>query len=301
MMTTMPDKSLDAIAAELCAARDRLEQKAGRDPGVLGVARLLGRVGNRLARPPRVAILGEFNSGKSTLANALIGSELLPTSIHANTRIPILIRYAQFPVLSVEMRDGTRNAVSLASLPGLDTRRARLLMLGLPVARLKNFEIIDTPGLASGQSRLDGLTIEACARSHFAVWCTSAQQAWKATERAQWVSLPKRLRTNSILAVSHIDGLRGDERNVERLRQRIASEAAPLFRGYALVSGADAADSARDRAGAQWHDSGGAEIEALVSDSVSLEMASRAEAAERVLERAARKLIPAKPQPALVA
>lgn len=285
----MTTAAVHTIAAELTAACHRLERRGNRDPRLARIARLVGRIGTRLARPPRIVVLGEFNAGKSTVANALIGSELLPTSVHANTRIPIHIKYAQFPILSVERSNGVHEALSFNAPPPVDPRQARMLHLGLPVERLKTFELIDTPGLAQGQSHLDSLTRAAAGRANFALWCTTATQAWKATERSVWLSLPQRLRASSVLAITQLDGV-NDERAVARLRQRIEAEVAPLFRSYAMLSGAAAADSARNRPNPAWEASGGAALEDCVARSIAVEMTKRFESAERLLSRVADRL-----------
>ena len=60
----------------------------------------LERMDAGLARAPRVAILGEVNSGKTSVADLLLGAGLLPTSVVANTQVPVLIRYAEATALT---------------------------------------------------------------------------------------------------------------------------------------------------------------------------------------------------------
>jgi hypothetical protein len=282
-----------AISDELLATCRRLAQGARVDGSVASVARLIGRVGARLARPPRIALLGEFNTGKSTLANVLMGSGVLPTSVHANTRVPVLLHYADVVTVEVELADYSRHPMSLAEVGALQRGEARLLHVGLPVAGLKKFELIDTPGLATGQGRLDELSLEACTRSHVAIWCTMSTQAWKASEKAVWRSLPQRLQSGGILVVTHKDAVRVG-RDRDRLAARLAAEARPHFRSLVMMAAADAeralnnvGDSARVEL---WRESGGAELEALVLEAVAGHLALRVGAAERLLDRAARRL-----------
>ncbi|MER5514306.1 dynamin family protein [Streptomyces sp. NPDC002763] len=76
---------LDRIAADLAALAD-------------------GR-GRRLFR---VAVVGEFNRGKSTLVNRLLGRDLLPTGSLPVTRVPVVVRAAQDETLTVRWPDGRR-------------------------------------------------------------------------------------------------------------------------------------------------------------------------------------------------
>ena len=47
--------------------------------------------------PVRIAVIGEFNSGKTSLVNSLLGASLLPTSFTTHTAYPTLVRFAVKP------------------------------------------------------------------------------------------------------------------------------------------------------------------------------------------------------------
>lgn len=276
------------LSAELLASQHRLASWSDGTSLAANIARLVGRVGTRLSRPPRVVLLGEFNSGKSTLANVLLGSGVLPTSIHANTRVPILIRYAETPTLEVEFSGGMRHAISMTAAQDVSRGSARMLHLGLPLVQLKTFELIDTPGFAEGRHVKD-FCLDACRRSHVAVWCTSALQAWKATEVSTWAAVPQRLRRNSVLVVSHKDVLNA-ERDEARIRARLEMETKGQFRKIVLVSGLEAEHVRPGSAGFDdeaWRASGGASLHSALQESVEIEMKSRIGSAERILARAA--------------
>lgn len=54
----------------------------------------------------RVAVLGQFKRGKSTLLNALLGSPLLPVGVTPITAIPTFIRYGEDIIARVTFQDG---------------------------------------------------------------------------------------------------------------------------------------------------------------------------------------------------
>ncbi|MGW4104148.1 dynamin family protein [Streptomyces sp. NPDC004976] len=54
----------------------------------------------------RIAVVGEFNRGKSTLINRLIGREILPTGPRPVTRAPVTVRGAQADSLRLTWPDG---------------------------------------------------------------------------------------------------------------------------------------------------------------------------------------------------
>lgn len=310
MMTPLP-LSPAQLSNEMFAAQRRLSEHQTAPCGTrtapsgmtARLARFIGRLGNQLNKPPRIVLLGEFNSGKSTLANALLGAEVLPTSVHVNTRVPLLIHYSDSVSLTYEDHERVRHPLSMSAIEELTQGAARMLRVGLPLARLKSFELIDTPGLATGCSQVDDLKLEACRRSHIAVWCTVATQAWKASEQSIWRAMPCRLRQRGILAVTHRDAVRSDH-DAKRLMSRLDAEAGAQFNQIVMVAASDAlaaaqlASTSPDSvdATAQWATSGGRELEHRLRNIIDSEMTSRRGSAERLLERTSQRLL----QPGLV-
>ena len=184
--------SLDASRADAILAIPAPDSGGQSDldrPFAREARRALASLAALAERPPCVVLLGERNSGKSTAANALIGAGLLPTNIVVSTRYPTLIRYAPRPSLHAVLKDGRR--VAIADEADLVSLAPALLEVGLPVPRLKRFEVLDTPaGFAPDRlAALPGLSAQLVT-----VWCTLATQAWKANEQASWLALDARLR-----------------------------------------------------------------------------------------------------------
>ena len=291
-MTTPPPA--EAVAAALQASRIRIEALALTKPGARPFARMLARLAHLLAAPPRVVLLGEFNSGKSTLANALIGAEALPTSIHANTRVPIHARFSSRPTLCVEFDGGRREPLTELMLPQLQDGRVRMLHAGVVIPRLKLFELIDTPGLqpggaaGAGAGRADRLALEACRRAHIAIWCTASTQAWKASEAQMWRLVPERLKSHSLLVATLSDALNND-RDRFRVEERLQAEAGPHFAAVILAAGAEvealrADPNARDHA-ERWTSCGGEAIDRELQALIDREKADRTASVARVLAR----------------
>jgi hypothetical protein len=194
----------------------------------------LARMEKVLARPPRVAIVGEVNSGKTSVAELLLGAGILPSSVVANTRVPILLGYAESTVLYAITQNG-RHLLTEDTLDVLPSGlQLKGIEIGLPSERLQEFEILDTPTIyEAGDISTD---------AHIFVWCTVATRAWTESERAIWSALPPRCWRNALLVATHKDSLQhpGDIMKIER---RLRAAAGSMFRDIIFVSAAGDAAS----------------------------------------------------------
>jgi small GTP-binding protein len=156
-------------------------------------AALVALSGER-ARPIRVAIVGEFNAGKSTFINALIGADVAPTGVLPTTATLHHLRYATDPIARIHLRASTRDpqqplerivpvpelrATLLSTSPG-SVARVEIL---LPIASLTRVEVIDTPGFNAPDASHAEAAREAFEEADAVLWLLDAAQAMKKTER----------------------------------------------------------------------------------------------------------------------
>jgi len=220
---------LARITGEL--REERLKLQAVSDVSPPEVVRALTCIEAQLVRPLRIAIVGEFNSGKSSLANLLLGIEGLPTAVISSTQIPTLLYHSVRPQVFVVDRNDRRTEVrDITSIPKTSVRR---LEVGLPSPRLLGVEILDLPGLADPRFErgMGDLMLET---AHVLLWCTASTQAWKESERLAWEILPAPLRRYALLVVTHSD-LVNDAKDTHKLLRRLRMEAG-AFRDILLVS-----------------------------------------------------------------
>lgn len=102
-----------------------------------------------------IAVVGEFSKGKSTLVNALIRQNLLPTGLLPSTAVLTKLTYHQHPTL-VYQGDGSRQKLPLSEEGWKFIGNARtgaergvVAFVGVedPWLRDGNYEIVDTPGV----------------------------------------------------------------------------------------------------------------------------------------------------------
>jgi hypothetical protein len=200
-----------------------------------GSVRALGRIERALKRPCRFVIFGECNSGKSTLANALVGSAVLPTDVNSNTRIPTLLGYSAKPHVSACRANGELQPLSLRAVETANDWP--YLCVGLPIPSLKTLEIVDLPGLGEQHAYAKEALLHAH-RADIVLWCTTGIQAWETGERAYWASQPVWLKSRSLLVVTHGDLLESSA-HAEKLVARLRMETAGEFRDVILMSALD--------------------------------------------------------------
>jgi hypothetical protein len=265
---------------------------AGRSPAAQ-LAPALQHLDHDLSRKPRVAILGEFNAGKTTLTNLLARTRALDTDVLANTRLPTLVHDGAQdaePILVPERsRDGT------ATNPLGVTMRVpfEYELSASPADLLKACSIIDTPGLAD-PTHADRVGDVFARIADIAIWCSVAGQCWRESERQAWDSFPGRLRRYGVLVLTGADSVpRAADR--QRILARLQREAVGRFGVILFLSGRDAAAAIDDATGqitnpGLWEESGAAEIERVVARLVRHVSDQRALRSRRWAERLLRQM-----------
>jgi hypothetical protein len=197
----------------------------------------------------------------------MLGASVLPTNLGDQVRSAVLISYASKPSLAAEYNNHRRVAVDWSAAARIPFHDIRKLRLGLPNHLLKSTRLLETPGFATGCEELDRRAFEACRRADAAIWCTPAMQAWKASERDAWTSLPEHNRGRSILAITYMDAIPSQTER-ERLMARILAEAAVHFGKVVIIANENATRARQWGAVGDnevlWHASGGAELRAVV-------------------------------------
>lgn len=106
----------------------------------------------------KVAVMGEFNRGKSSLINALLGSEVLPTKMLPTTAVISKITYGIEKSVEIHYKNGKTEQISIKDLAGYVTKltdkgsalaaEIEEAVVTYPTQYGKNgIDIYDTPGL----------------------------------------------------------------------------------------------------------------------------------------------------------
>ncbi len=154
-----------------------------------------------------LVVVGEFNSGKSAVINALLGQSLLEEGVTPTTTQVHLLKYG------AEMtREPTEEYV---------------LALSLPVDFLNEINIVDTPGTNAIIRRHEEITQDFVPRSDLVLFVTSADRPFTESER----SFMERIRSwgkKVVVIVNKVDILE-NENQIQEVQDFIAENAKALL------------------------------------------------------------------------
>ncbi len=189
----------------------------------------------------RVAIAGEFSTGKSALINSLLGEDLLPTGLEACTAVVTRIRCAapgEEPAVRVQFRKSGVKKVErgrlreLLTFEGSDTEDAPLeaeVVLSGGTFLDHGIEIVDTPGVNDPDARGEQITLGFLPQADAIIFVTHAARAFKESELE---FLRDRIgdqdRERVLFAVNACDLLE-EEGDFDDLRSRAASVIGDTF------------------------------------------------------------------------
>lgn len=188
---------------------------------------------NAEQRKPRLALMGEFSAGKSTLSNLLLGCDPLPTRVTATRLPPVWMSFGDEAAFAIG-HDGEEVPIGLDEINKVDLSETRLIRVFLRSELLELCDLIDMPGISDPNMSSDVW------RSVFdladsVIWCTHATQAWRQSEAATWERLRDLTRGDNLLLITQFDKLIA-ERDRARVLARVRKETDGQFSAVYPVS-----------------------------------------------------------------
>ena len=179
-----------------------------------------------------VAVMGEFKKGKSSLINALLGSNILPADVTPTTATINRITYGIVPTVVINYKNGNKEEIDISELNDYVTKlspcgemRASQIneaIIYCPTVICQNHvDIIDTPGL-NDDERMTKITIDMLENVDGVIVAISARTPFSDTEAKFVCQLIKSSAINTILfTITFLDQLEEEEYNYEKLMESI--------------------------------------------------------------------------------
>jgi hypothetical protein len=211
-------------------------------------------------RRPRVALMGEFSAGKSTLSNLLMGNSALPVNVTATQLPPVWMSWGDGDPYRVSL-DGQEEDVD-PSLKGIRVSDTRYVRIFHEAKFLKSCDLIDMPGI-SDPNMASEVWRRVIGEADIVIWCSHATQAWRQSEAAVWSTMPTDLYKKSLLILTRMDRILS-ERDRMRVIKRVEKETQGLFRCVLPVSLIKALDANGDAEA--WEESGADDMVAALME-----------------------------------
>lgn len=217
---------LETIAKQYPGAKDYLNK----------IRRLIVQLENKSYR---VAVLGEFKRGKSSMINALLGVNVLPTDILPMTAVINHIVYGSEKKIIIQYKDGRTQEADINQIADYVTKTSQQqahtaetvkeVKVFYPSIFCKNhIEIFDTPGLNDDDFMTD-ITLSILGEIDAVIVVISAEIPFSMTERNLIIKLLEtREILNIIFVVTFIDRVSSDrdeqDKVIEHIRRRISED-----------------------------------------------------------------------------
>lgn len=196
------------------------------------------------SHPYSLAVVGEFNRGKSSLINALLGMPVLPADVTPTTATINRVVYADAPCAKLCMHDGSEEMLPIQMLKARVTKlseeaasaakQVREAVIGYPTVFCRgNISIIDTPGLNESEA-MDELTLSYARNVDAVVFLISALAPYSISEAEAVCKLLTNTNIRHVLfTVSFIDRVQdvpgNEERIIESIKKRISKVTLPMI------------------------------------------------------------------------
>ena len=167
-----------------------------------------------------LVVVGEFNHGKSTFVNALLGETVLPVGVTPPTAAIHHLKYSERPEATVVYQSGNRESIAFEEARrfavggGKSPDEVDYLEVGYPAALLKErILLVDTPGVNDLSLQRADITYSYIPRADAVLFLLDAGQILKESER-QFLNdkLLKASRDKIVFVITKWDILNEDEK-----------------------------------------------------------------------------------------
>jgi len=170
-----------------------------------------------------IAVVGEFNAGKSAVINALLGDRILEEGATPTTTMIQIVKHGE----------------------PARTRNANVDIITAPVEILRDLHIVDTPGTNAIFRGHEALTLDFIPRSDIVLFITSADRPFTESERAFMQNI-REWGKKIVFVINKVDILQNDK-EIDQVVQFVRQHAHPLLDRDVIIFPISAKDTLGSR------------------------------------------------------
>lgn len=210
-------------------------------------AQILARLQAKVTSKLKIAVIGQFSSGKSTFLNALFGEEFLPSGIIPLTSKVCEISYGKHLCLEVLYKDGSNALESLDILEQIspqENEKIASYKVFAPLEILKEMSFFDTPGFNSQNQNDTDTTNALLEEVDGVIWLSLIDNVGKLSEKEILNTHIKKYSTKALCVLNQKDRLK-NESEVQVSLEYAKSAFSGIFSEIVAISAKDALESKR--------------------------------------------------------
>lgn len=211
----------------------KIENLKQKFPDYVNLAKELDLIKDQSTRNLKLAVVGEFNAGKSTFINAILGDKILPSGISDTTAFATYIHYSRVRCIYVVFKNGESEVLPIEELHKFkhQNKKQQSSFIQIDSAEqidlediieinvmvncdfLKGLTLIDTPGFNSSKNsaKNDQITEAVLDDADGVIWLTRADQVSSKSELDKIKKNVYQYKDRSICLISKVDLIDEDD------------------------------------------------------------------------------------------
>jgi len=130
----------------------------------------------------KIAVIGEFSTGKSTIINSFLQKDILPAKYRPTTNQITIIKNSKSEYVRVENQPESTLDLTKGNVSKLNENSNNNLEIGLSLPNLSEYEIYDTPGVNDPSMFSDEIVFDLIGSVDIAIFVMHATQVLKQSE-----------------------------------------------------------------------------------------------------------------------
>lgn len=194
-----------------------------------------------LNAPLKIAIIGQFSSGKSSFLNAILGQNILPSGIIPITAKVCEICYGENAFLQINYKDGTQELTTIDFLAKQSEKITQIdsFKLYTPNEILRHITFLDTPGFNSQNAQDTDISNNILQVVDGIIWLSLIDNVGKSSEKEVLNTHIKQFKSKSLCVLNQKDRLKNNDEITTSLKYA-KSAFGGIFEDIVAISAKDA-------------------------------------------------------------